>query len=78
MDWEIFFSSHDGCRGAGKSSGCGKLLAFAEFSGELDHDKYGKFLLRLRGSEFAGKEYRVLGLTRFHETTTDRLSAIPA
>ena len=78
MDWEIFFSSHDGGRGAGKSSGCGKLLAFAEFSGELDHDKYGKLLLRLRGTEFAGKEYRVLGLTRFDETTTDRLSAIPA
>jgi hypothetical protein len=78
MDWEIFFSSHDGCRGAGKSSGCGKLLAFAEFSGELDHDKYGKLLLRLRGTEFAGKEYRVLGLARFDETTTDRLSAIPA
>jgi hypothetical protein len=78
MDREIFFSSHDGGRGAGKSSGCGKLLAFAEFSGELDHDEYGKFLLRLRGTEFAGKEYRVLGLTRFDETTTDRLSAIPA
>ena len=78
MYWEIFFSSHDGDRGAGKSSGSGKLLAFAEFSGELDHDKYGKFLLRLPGTEFAGKEYRVLGLTRFDETTTDRLSAIPA
>ena len=78
MDREIFFSSHDRGRGVGKSSGCGKLPAFAEFSGELDHDKYGKFLLRLRGTEFAGKECRVLGLARFDETTTDRLSAIPA
>ena len=78
MDREIFFSSHDGGRSVGKSSGCGKLLAFADFSGELDHDKYGKFLLRLRGTEFAGKECRVLGLARFDETTTDRLSAIPA
>ena len=34
----VFFSSHDGGCGAGKSSGCGKLLALAEFSGELDHD----------------------------------------
>ena len=75
---EIFFSSHDGGRGAGKSSGCGKLLAFAEFSGELDHDNHGKFLLSLRGTEFAGEKCRVLGLTRFDETTTDRLSAISA
>lgn len=78
MDREIFFSIHDGGRGAGKSSGCGKLLAFAKFSRELDYDKYRKFLLCLRGTKFAGKEYRVLGLTRFDETTTDRLSAIPA
>jgi hypothetical protein len=25
------------------TSGCGKLLAPAEFSGELDHDNHGKF-----------------------------------
>jgi len=75
---EIFFSSEDGRRGAGKSSGCGKLLALAEFSGELDHDNYGKLLLRLRGAEFAGKECRVLRFTCFDETTTDCLSTIPA
>ena len=78
MDREVFFSGHDGGRGAGKSSGCGKLLALAEFSRELNHDNYGKFLLRLRGTEFAGEECRVLGLTSFDETTTERLSAIPA
>ena len=75
---EVFFSSHDGGRGAGESSGCGKLLALAEFSGELDHDEHGKFLLSLRGTEFAGEECRVLGLTCFDETPTDCLSAIPA
>ena len=74
---EIFFSSHDGGRGAGKSSGCGKLLALAEFSDELNHDNYGKFLLRLRSTEFAGEECRVLGLTCFDKTTKDCLSAIP-
>ena len=52
---EVFFSSHDGGRGAGKSSGCGKLLALAEFSGELNHDNHSKFLLSLRGPEFAGE-----------------------
>ena len=60
MAREVFFSSHDGGRSAGKSSGCGKLLALAEFSGELDHDNHGKFLLSLRGTEFAGEECRVL------------------
>ena len=70
--------SHDGGRGTGESSGCGKLLALAEFSGELDHDDHGKFLLSLRGTEFAGEECRVLGLTCFDKTTTDCLSAIPA
>ncbi len=74
---EIFFSSDDGRCGASKSSGCGKLLSFAEFSGELDHYNYGKFLLRLRGTEFAGKECRILGLTCFDEASTDCLSAIP-
>src|SRR5882757_6439529 len=74
---EVFFSIHDGGRSAGKSSGCGKLLALAEFSGELDHDNHGKFLLSLRGTEFAGEECRVLGLTCFDKTTTDCLSAIP-
>ena len=78
MAREVFFSSHDGGRSAGKSSGCGKLLALAEFSGELDHDNYGKLLLSLRGTEFAGEECRVLGLTCFDKTTTDCLSAIPA
>jgi hypothetical protein len=52
MEREVFFSSHDSGRGAGKSSGCGKLLALAEFSGELDDDKHGKFLLSLRGTKF--------------------------
>jgi hypothetical protein len=75
---DIFFSSHDGGCGTGKSSGCGKLLALAEFSGELDHDQHGKFLLGLRCAKFAGEECRVLGLTRFDETTTDCLSAISA
>ena len=77
MARETFFSSHDGCRSAGKSS-CGKLLALAEFTGELDHDDHGKFLLSLRGTEFAGEECRVLGLTCFDEIPTDCLSAIPA
>jgi hypothetical protein len=74
---EVFFSSHDGGRGAGESSGYGELLALAEFTGELDHDKHGKFLLGLRGTEFAGEECRVLGLPCFDEATTDCLSAIP-
>ena len=78
MAREVFFSSHDGGRGAGKSSGCGKLLALSQFSGELDHDNHGKFLLRLRGAEFAGEECRVLGRTGFYQTTTDCFSAIPA
>jgi hypothetical protein len=78
MAREVFFSSHDGGRSAGESSSCGELLAFAEFSGELDHDNHGKFLLGLRGTEFAGEECRVLGLTCFDKTTTDCLSAIPA
>ena len=42
MAREVFFSSHDGGRSAGKSSGCCKLLALAEFSGELDHDNHGE------------------------------------
>jgi hypothetical protein len=76
---EIFFSGDNGSRDAGKSSGHGQLLlALAEFSGELDHDNYGKFLLRLGGTEFAGKECRVLSLTCFDETTTDCLSTFPA
>jgi len=75
---EVFFSSHDGGRSAGKSSGCGKLLALAEFSSELDQDNHGKFLLSLRGTEFAGEDCRVLGLTCFDKITTDCLSAIPA
>ena len=78
MAREVFFSSHDGGRSAGKSSGCGKLLALAEFSGELDHDNHGKFLLSLRGTEFAGEECRVLGHTCFDKITTGSLSAIPA
>ena len=78
MAGEVFFSSYDDGRGAGKSSGCCKLLAPAEFSGELDRDNHGKFLLSLRGTEFAGEEWRVLGLTCFDETTTDCLCAIPA
>jgi hypothetical protein len=75
---EVVFSSHDGGRGAGKSSGYGKLLALAEFADELDHDNHGKFLLGLRGTEFAGEQCRVLGLTCFYETPTDCLFAIPA
>ena len=77
MAREVFFSSHDGGRSAGKSSG-GKLLALAEFSGELDHDNHGKFLLSLRGTEFEGEECPLLGHTCFDKTTTDCLSAIPA
>ena len=69
-------SSYDGGRSAGKSSSCGQLLA--QFSGELDHDKYGKFLLRLRGTEFASEECRFLGLTCLDKTSADCLSAIPA
>ena len=78
MDREVFFSSHDSGRGAGKSSGRSKLLALAEFSGEIYHDKHGKFLLSLRGAKFPGEECRVLGHTRFDEATTDCLSAISA
>lgn len=78
MARELFFSSNDGCCGAGKSSGCGQLLALAELSSELDHDNDCKLLLRLRGTKFAGKECRILGLTCFDETTTDYLSTIPA
>lgn len=77
MERELFFSSHDGGRGAGKSSGCGKL-AFAELPVELDHDKHGKFLLSLRGTEFAGEECLFLGLTCFDETAPYCLSAISA
>jgi hypothetical protein len=73
---EVLFSGYDCGRGAGKPSGCGKLLALAEFSRELDHHNYGKFLLRLRGTEFAREECRVLGLTCFNETPADCLSAI--
>ena len=78
MAREVFFSSHDGGRGAGKSSGCSKLLALAEFCSELDHDKDSKFLLSLRRAEFAREECRILGLTRFDQTPADCLSAIPA
>jgi len=73
----VFFTSHKGGRGAGKSRGSGKLLALADFSSELDHDNYGKFLLSLRGAEFAGEECRVLGLTCFDKAATDCLSAMP-
>ena len=55
MDREVFFSSHDSGRGAGKSSGCGQLLALAKFSGKLNHDNHGKFLLSLRGTKFPGE-----------------------
>ena len=55
MDREVFFSSHNSGRGAGKSSGCGKLLALTELSGELDDDNHGKFLLSLRGTKFPGE-----------------------
>ena len=78
MDREVFFSSHDSGRGAGKSSGCGQLLALAEFSGEFDYDQNCEFLLGLRCAKFAGEECRVLGHTRFDEATTDCLSAISA
>ena len=77
MGREIFFSSHDGRRGAGKSSSGAELLALADFSSELDHDNYGKFLLCLRGAEFAGEKCRVLGLTCFDKTAMDCLSAMP-
>ncbi len=75
---QFFFSSHDGGRGAGQSSGCGKLLALAEFASELDHDKHGKFLLSLRSTEFAGEKRLFLGLACFDETAADCLCAISA
>jgi len=78
MVGEVFVACRDRSRGTGQSSGCGKLLALAHLAGELDHDNYGKFLLRLRGAEFAGKQRRILGLTRFDETASDCLSAVPA
>ena len=78
MAWEVFFSSHYGGRGAGKSRCRGQLLALAELAGELDHDQHGKFLLCLRGAELAREQCRVLGRTRFDKTLTDGLSAIPA
>jgi hypothetical protein len=53
-----------------------KLLALAQFSRELDHDQDGKFLLRLRGAEFAGEKCCVLRLTRFDQTPADYLPAI--
>lgn len=74
----VFFSSHKSSRGAGKTCGCSELLALAELSSELDHDNYGKFMLGLRGAEFAREECRVLGLTCFHKTATGCLSAMPA
>ena len=77
MDREVFFFGHDGGRGAGKSSGCGKLLALAEFFAELDDNKHRNFFLSLRRTQFAGEERLTLGLTCFDETTTDRLAAIP-
>jgi Aspartyl protease len=43
---------------------------------KLNHDNHGKFLLSLRGTKFAGKECRGLGLTCFDKTPTDCLSAI--
>ena len=75
---EVFFSGPDSGGSASKLSGCGKLLALAEFCGELDHDNHGKFLLRLRGTEFASEECRFLGLTCLDKTSADCLSAIPA
>jgi hypothetical protein len=75
---EVFFSGSDSGRGAGKSSGRGKLLALAEFSSELYDDNHGNFLLRLRGTEFAGEKRLGLGLTRFDETAADGLPAVPA
>jgi hypothetical protein len=75
---EVFFSSHDGGRGTRKSNGCGELLALMEFPGDLDHHNHRKFLLGLRGTEFAGEESRVLGFTCFDETPAGCFSAIPA
>jgi hypothetical protein len=75
---EVFLSRHDGGCCAGKPSGCGKLLTFAKLSSELDYDKHGKFLLRLRGAEFTGEERCVLCRAGFDKTTSDCLSAIPA
>ena len=75
---EIFFSGHDRSSGAGKSSCCGKQFALAQFSGELDHNYHGKFLLSLRGTKFSGEKGGILGHTRFDETPTDCLPAILA
>ena len=74
---EVFFSSHEGRGGAGKPGGCGKLLPLPEFSSDLDHHNYGELLLSLRGTEFAGEQCRVLGLTCFDEAPRDCLSAVP-
>ena len=76
--WEVFFNRPDGCRRAGESSGCSELLAFAELTGELNHDNNGDFLLRLRGTEFAGEESLILSFTCFDKTATDCLSATTA
>jgi hypothetical protein len=75
---EVFLSSDDGSCSTGESSGGGDLLALAKFSGELDYNKYGELLLRLRGTQFPGEKRRVLSLTCFDETTADCLTAIPA
>jgi len=76
--WEFFISSYDSCGGAGKSSNCTKLLALTEFAGELNHNKHGKFMLRLRGTKFPRQQCRILSLTGPDETTSGCFSAVPA
>ncbi len=74
----VFFSSRERGGGTSKLSGCGELLAFAELSGELDHNDDGKFLLSLRGTKFACEESCILRLTGFNETAADCFSAVCA
>ncbi len=73
----VLFAGRDGGSGASQLCGCGKLLAFAEFSCELhDHDDR-KLMLCLRGPKLASEERRVLSCTRFDETPAGCFPAVP-
>ena len=78
MRRDILFSSHNSRRSPGKPSCRGKLLAFAEFAGELDHHNHSELLLRLRGAELSREERRVLRLACLDKAATDCFAAIPA
>jgi hypothetical protein len=75
---EVFFSCHSGGRGASKSSRCGRVRAFAEISGEFDHDQHSEFQLSLRGAQFAGEKCRILSRTCLDQSPPDCLSPISA